>query len=426
MIILRRSLLLYREDNQDLTDLYQSLRRDLKEDVAHWLALPGGSEALSDWPSGTWGDDTHSAECSEWITGFGGAQRLLQLALRKRELEYEWEIDSIMGRKGDDLVVVSEDWRISVYRHHAPVDEMPELFAFTTKYRCKNEDGYLANTCYTVSEGRVRAFVEFIQSPERRLPIILISPLPYGSKTVPIDHREISHKVRGLAHVIRLQDAAAVDQLRSLLPHHSCYGGAVRLYWPRFRPKDRPSLHPFWRRSEDPSAVEKDLFGILAKESPHFLGPNTDIAYLERLKNEQHREAQRRSQNTAIEAVKRRMEAERDAEEYVQLYEMIERERNEFKQRLDELEEENERLRDDNRRLSWRLATAWQRDEDLATTNEESVHVFLSEQVQGKLASLDNDERSYWNEHVWWKLLDKQLRDSQSEPVPGVSGTCRV
>lgn len=423
MSILRRSLLLYQEDNPQTPALYQALRDDLRGEIAHWLTVD--PQDLDGWPNGSWQNDTRTARGTEWKAE-SGPERLLQLVLQKQEPDYTWEADFLAGQNSNDLVAISEDWRTSAYRRDLPIHAMPDVFAFITRYECKNEDGYLANKYYSVDPERVDAFVEFIRSPERHLPIILISPLPNSPTDSLLDCGDLARKVRSIAHVIRLRNIAAVGRLRSLLPIHSCYNGAVRLYWPGFSQTDNSDLHPFWLPREDADEVEKQLFEQLARESPRLLGSNSDIDYLKWQKDEQYRKSQRHLKRTAFEEAKLRIEAQQDAREFTKLYELIENERDELQARVEYLEQQNADLRDQMRGLRFRLNSAWQRGERVSTIDEPRVRVYLSSKAQAAYAALDQSERSYWDERIWYKLLDIQMRDNQSEVIHGPSGPCWV
>lgn len=419
MSILRRSLLLYQVDNSDTPALYQALHDDLQREVAGWLTTD--TEDLAGWPSGSWQNDIRVARGTEWKVE-SGPPKLLQLVLQQQKADDAWEVDFLMGQKSDDLVVISEDWRTSTYRRDLPIHAMPDLFAFVTRYECKNEDGYLANRYYSVDPERVEAFVEFIQSPERHLPIILVSPLPTSPTDSLVDCGELARKVRGIAHVTRLRNNVAVGQLISLLPDHSCYNGAVRLYWPGFSRTDSLDAHPFWLPRVKPDEVKKQLFEQLARESPRLLGQNADIDHLKWQKEE----SQRHLERTTFKEALKRIEAEQDAREFTELYQLIEKERDELQARVEYLEQQNADLRDQMRGLRFRVNSAWQRGERASTIDEPSVRVYLSAKAQAAYAALDQSERSYWDEHLWYKLLDSQMRDNQSEPIHGPSGPCWV
>jgi hypothetical protein len=84
---------------------------------------------------------------------------------------------------------------------------------------------------------------------DRRLPVVLVAPDEQGS--VRADAPRFADDLVGLAHVVVLADAAAVDALDAELgAGRGAPIGGVRLLWPSWRSSDPPAHHPLWRVEE--------------------------------------------------------------------------------------------------------------------------------------------------------------------------------
>ncbi|MBZ0114480.1 MAG: hypothetical protein K8J08_18600 [Thermoanaerobaculia bacterium] len=98
------------------------------------------------------------------------------------------------------------------------------------------------------------AFVDFLRSPDRRLPIIFLSAQNRGDRPLA-DPEAIASWVGGLAHCYHATTRFTSRTLedRHLLPHHlNAWDGAVRIYWPQFSYQDDPYHHRMW----SPRSVE--------------------------------------------------------------------------------------------------------------------------------------------------------------------------
>ncbi len=93
------------------------------------------------------------------------------------------------------------------------------------------------------------ALAEMITSAERRIPIIVVSENE-GQAIWPSVADELAKDLTALAFVITVDDAASWALTKKLGKLHSCYRGAIRLYWPT-RETDGPlSLNsPVWTAS---------------------------------------------------------------------------------------------------------------------------------------------------------------------------------
>lgn len=97
-----------------------------------------------------------------------------------------------------------------------------------------------------VAVGEVGLLVKLLTSPERHVPLVLITPRNKdGGFTVNKDH--IAEKLAGMAFVVFADSAEATYAVREAISNDmNAYDGAVRLYWPGFKVSDSPYRHPLW------------------------------------------------------------------------------------------------------------------------------------------------------------------------------------
>lgn len=90
-----------------------------------------------------------------------------------------------------------------------------------------------------------RELVDALRSRERSLPIIGVSNRD-GLPLHPLLTQSIARDVVGLALVTDLDDQASWELTRQLGREWSCFGGAIRLYWPLLNMEGDPRTHPLW------------------------------------------------------------------------------------------------------------------------------------------------------------------------------------
>jgi hypothetical protein len=190
-----------------------------------------------------------------------------------------------------------------------------------------------------------------VLSPERQLPIVVISELQ-GLVLYPDITARIASDLAGLAIVGQADDEATWDVSARLGVMFSCYRGAIRLYWPRLSLQDDPYRHPLWtaqrlmERVPDSRTAADRIRRILKRQimsvavftvrSPALI---VDVQQRER---EQRFSAQRQQL--------------REAEDYRELAESYAREVAELNQ---ELQARDERIEDLQRQLA-NVLTAYQ------------------------------------------------------------------
>ncbi len=440
-VILVRSLFLDRMDNRSTEDLYPSLCQDLKAQIANLLGLQDSPGMPDGWPNANCSNAVGSADVasSEWrdVPSPGRYDRkLLAIGFTQHCQGYDWIVHLRLGQVREDEVALAEECSISSFQPKLPFETIPNLLAFIPRYACKDEDGMLAGRVYVINTDRAEAFVHFVTSPERRLPIILVSPTLDSSRYLLSAARSIAGMVRGMAHVVKLQDHQAAQQLRFNLPKHDCYGGAVRIFWPGFNDTDDSALHPVWppRRLQTgtgESDVRDQVLADILKRSPQVFEGNSDIELLEQ------QQAEALSRRRLVELAEQRAEQIRlgiqeqtDSElgTLLRSYQEVEIERDSLRQRVQDLENTNSELEHEMRTWKWQAQNAWQGKGQLEPDEDQTTAriVFLSAKAHKQYASLDEGERRYWDENLLKKLLDEQLRNNQSESTKGKHGSCWV
>jgi len=96
----------------------------------------------------------------------------------------------------------------------------------------------------TDSDG-ARQFVELAWSKERALPIVAISE-DHGVFLHPGIDRALALDLAGLATVVVLESTASWELTRTRGKAWSCFGGAVRVFWPDLHSSTDPYRHPLW------------------------------------------------------------------------------------------------------------------------------------------------------------------------------------
>jgi uncharacterized membrane protein len=417
MALLRRSMRIYPGAEQDVPQGYDALCEALGGHLARMFELP----ALEGWPNGQWDREGLRASCSEWRPESPSSNRLLHLELRQQTSAHELVIDLTLGCNGEEATLLFEEWEVTPHNHPLTITGLPDLYSCLRDFDCKNEDGLQPGRYYSVSAELVPALISFIESPTRRLPILLCSPADGASSYGPPPG--LACAVAGMVHLIRLQDSAAAARFKTMLPTHPCYGGAMRLYWPGFDVTHRPGDHPFksiWKiKQEGSKAIFQEYFDLLAGYSLRVFGQQDEIDALERAQDEAYREQQLLLKHQQAQQT-------HEVETYEQLYTASEAERHTLHQRVEELERVNRQLHDEIRQARWKVNTLWSTREASVAGTDAPNPLYLSRQAAQRLYAFDRAEQQYWKEHILPKLLDPQLRQRQSERVSGPLGSAWV
>ena len=122
--------------------------------------------------------------------------------------------------------------------------EMREVFAtLLSRYGCSVLGTRLSLDPVWVREDEVEYFWRRLSSPERCLPIVVVSETRSGG--MPVDGKILQQDLIGLAEV-----ACCPDRVAWMLGWHSwkllCYAGQVRVYAPRLSVDDDETRHRVW------------------------------------------------------------------------------------------------------------------------------------------------------------------------------------
>ena len=88
-------------------------------------------------------------------------------------------------------------------------------------------------------------FIDMVWNPTRTVPVVAVSE-EYGLLLHPGIAEAMAADLAGLAVVAQLTPDAAWRVTSRKDKSWSCYGGAIRLYWPGLSPSSRPIDHPLW------------------------------------------------------------------------------------------------------------------------------------------------------------------------------------
>lgn len=109
-----------------------------------------------------------------------------------------------------------------------------------------------------VDAEHVEELVGELKDPLRACPIVVVSRRLHDDLP-PTDSIELAERLAGVARVHELADKWAAFRLTEELGKPlSCFGGAVRIYWPRFDTRADPYAHPLWmpRQLKDARALD--------------------------------------------------------------------------------------------------------------------------------------------------------------------------
>ena len=92
------------------------------------------------------------------------------------------------------------------------------------------------------------SLAEQIQGLGRTVPSVVVSRVQ-GQFALPQLDERLAHDLSGLANVFSVDEAASWGLTDVLRKPHSTFGGAIRIYWPRFVKNDNPFRHQLWTAS---------------------------------------------------------------------------------------------------------------------------------------------------------------------------------
>lgn len=190
--------------------------------------------------------------------------------------------------------------------------------------------------------------VSLITSADRPIPLIAISE-EQGFILHPDLDTRLARELAGVAQVIRIDDGASRQISRSLGQQWACFGGAIRIFWPKVDVQKSPFMHSLWTSQrlrfefedteEAANQIRLTLRRRVLEQASLWIG---DPELFSRIQSE--------AQSNAMRELADRARKASDGDKFV----------NEFMKEFDQLtktkqqlEEENAALRDENQGLRY-------------------------------------------------------------------------
>ncbi len=138
----------------------------------------------------------------------------------------------------------------------------PRVIRDISRLRSVFLGGYLYNvTPELISAEDVELLASELKDQVRPYPIVLVSRRVQDDVLL-VDATALAERLAGVAKVYELADKWAAFRLTEELSKPlSCFGGAVRIYWPRFGDQADPFTHPLWMpwQFKDADTSERSL-----------------------------------------------------------------------------------------------------------------------------------------------------------------------
>lgn len=255
-----------------------------------------------------------------------------------------WHTSVVLGRHGSDVDVAITIRIATVQMVMRPVGYeigRPRIVSELIDDYAPRMNGWpVPASVEAVKTADVTRFAnEVLLAPERSLPVVLVTPDTW-TENPRVDPEETFDAVMGFAHVAVMESKWAAFKLTDVLEKDlSCYNGAVRIYWPGFALNASPFSHrlylpinlEFWKAKGIPFG--KHLFRMFAAISAFRFTEGSAI----RDARKAMAEAERADLARIVDEAKRGSATKEQVE--TQLLEaMI---------KIEELTEENERLKGD-------------------------------------------------------------------------------
>jgi predicted HicB family RNase H-like nuclease len=153
----------------------------------------------------------------------------------------------------------------------------------------------------------------------------------------------------GFAHVAALKDQETTDQWTETVGQHmACYNGAIRIYWPGWRP-DNPSinhkLYLPWYLPTDHAEAPKLIFGLLARVSSFRLMEGETVSKVQSLFQQKEKDKS--------EKLKKQLEIYKK-----KAVQTDNKEQEQFLEAFEKTLQENDLIKEENKSLKEELATA--------------------------------------------------------------------
>ena len=179
--------------------------------------------------------------------------------------ETRWRLGLRLSTEGDDIEADIEvrgvEDAISPNMSAEPPGIVSDLLS---KFRCSVDGRRLLVESRRVTSEEADSFIEVLLSPQRSLPLIVVSEDSSGCSA--IDPDKLQRRLLGLASVYSYDHNVAWYTSKDLPRSLRCYDGAIRLYSPRCTVEDVPQQHPYWEPSDVARLSQERMLSILHDE----------------------------------------------------------------------------------------------------------------------------------------------------------------
>lgn len=219
---------------------------------------------------------------------------------------------------------------------------------------------------HTITAKMVAAYVDFLTSSERTLPVVAVTRAANGPMLRP---QLLSRRLTGVAHVVAVEPAATYGVSDAVTPALSCFGGAVRLYWPGFSTVASRLDHPLWLPrgpvAMDAERVADEIVGLVGRGAALVYSVPQLARTLRRERSQaefrleqERREAQAKELAEAARISDGGLSA-REFAEWSREYDALSDQVATYERRIDELEAELEQARSDHEQVRQSFQLAW-------------------------------------------------------------------
>ncbi len=136
---------------------------------------------------------------------------------------------------------------------------------------------------YNLPRTKLQRLLDFLSSPVRKLPVVLLSPYSQGEPN-RIDANCLARDLAGVAVVVCIKNTKITWDLSDELGRHlSCFNGAARIYWPGFSKDADPRSHQFFigtRIEDGPDTALRDIERIIFTVAAFRFVPDNRISDL--------------------------------------------------------------------------------------------------------------------------------------------------
>lgn len=355
--------------SQDLAGL--TLLREASRVAREWAC--GRFEGPPvDAPTGEWERDGERLRLRDGLIGEAGFFALEWEHPDREEPQYRWLTELRLATEGDTVEVFVDvqllDTGPAVRPEGKDVDRPAVVRELIEAFTCNYGGHPLTTKASRVTARIAETFTrDVVLNSNRRLPVVVVSR--DGEGACAVDPDSLQSRLAGLATVAVYDEEATWTLTEQLGRPLTCFGGAVRVYWPSCSRDDNPLRHRRWlpeHARELGPRLGRILLNLFVSRFRRYIDQGVYDNVTGRIR--------RAEQERLLEEVR---EKAGDVEAAQQLFEEMaqaERHRTELQARLRELQAENELLRAelDQHKVNYRLIGATSQ-EDSETEEELEV-----------------------------------------------------